>query len=45
VSKKDKPGSRWNVGNERYTTPQQAINNKLLREQPGWHRGAKVSRR
>ncbi len=42
MSKKDKPKSRWNTGNQRYTPVQQRENDKLLREPKGWHRGARV---
>jgi hypothetical protein len=35
-------GGRWNKPNQRYTQAEQNINDKLLREQPGWFRGAKV---
>ena len=42
MSKKDKPKSRWNAGNVRYTKEQQAEIDKVLREARGWHKGAKV---
>lgn len=33
---------RWNKPNPRYTQSEQNYNDKVLREQPGWHRGARV---
>lgn len=42
MSKEDKPKSRWNAGNPRYTKEQQSVNDKLLRGQHGWRNGARV---
>ena len=45
MSRKDKPLSRWNAGNERYTEEQLAYIARKYHEQPGWHKGARVYRR
>jgi hypothetical protein len=45
---KPKKASRWNGRDPkrpRYDQKEQAVNDKLLRSQPGWARGAKVVKR
>jgi hypothetical protein len=42
VSKKSKPKSRWNAGNERYPPK---LDLSKYRSQPGWHNGARVTKR
>jgi hypothetical protein len=44
VSKKDKPKSRWNAGNERYSKAMEG-DLKKYRESEGWRNGARVVRR
>lgn len=44
MSKKDKPRSRWNSGNERYSKAMDGDLQKY-REPSGWRNGAKVIRR
>lgn len=42
MSKKDKPNSRWNAGNERYPA---TLDLSKYREGHGWRRGAKIKPR
>jgi len=45
MSKKSKPGSRWNAGNQRYTAPDELAILRKYREPEGWRQGARVTRR
>ncbi len=40
--KKPDPDIPETAKNVRYTQAQQNINDRLLREQPGWHKGARI---
>ncbi len=44
MSRKNKPNSRWNAGNERYPKAQLVEIARRYHEQPGWHKGARVYR-
>lgn len=42
MSKKDKPGSRWNTGNDRYPKTLDLSKYRLVAD---WRNGAKIKRR
>lgn len=42
MSKKSKPNSRWNKGNERYTKDVELWILSVFPETHGWYHGAKV---
>lgn len=45
MSKQEKPNSRWNAGNERYTKEAEQYIYAQFREEPDWYNGARVKKK